>query len=243
MKRLVVSALLVIARKLLRPKRSTQVSSRLQPVVAKRPDAVQRAVLVMLPVWVFAGLADNLWHRRTHIHTTSGTEESITHALMIAEMGPAVAAALLLEINAGVLALVIACYLAHEATVAWDIFFTAGRRVIPPGEQQIHGYLQAVPSCLLTFLIFTHWDQFLALLSLGSSKARFELKFKQRALPLKYLIPLLVGSASITGAAHAEEIWRCLKASRMGLTGKDSPECASEYSVRDDTSRHIHVAS
>ena len=151
--------------------------------VAGRPDETQRYMLFILPIWVLAGVADYLWHRRTHIETTSGTEESITHALMIMEMAPAVLAALFLEINAGVLALIIGSYLAHEGTVAWDIYFTASRRPIPPGEQHTHSYLQGVPFCLASFVVFTHWDQFLSLFGKGSQQPRFDINLKQSALP------------------------------------------------------------
>src|SRR4051794_8485751 len=146
---------------LLRPFGRVQWRSGIQHASAEatgQPDATQRYTLFLLPIWVLAGVADYLWHRRTHIETTSGTEESITHSLMITEMAPAVLAALLLEINAGVLSLIIASYLAHEATVAWDIYFTASRRPIPPGEQHTHSYLQGVPFCLASFVVFTHWD-------------------------------------------------------------------------------------
>src|SRR5947209_5595901 len=128
-----------------------------------RPDQTQRYALVLLPMWVLAGVLDYVWHRRTSIETTSGTEESLTHALMIAEMGPAILAALFLEMNAAVLAFIVASYATHEATVAWDIYFTASRRPIPAGEQHTHSYLQSLPFCLASFVVFTHWDQFVSL--------------------------------------------------------------------------------
>jgi len=92
---------------------------RASPEATGQPDQTQRYTLFLLPIWVLASVADYLWHRRTRIETTSGTEESITHSLMITEMAPAVLAALFLEVNAGVLTLIIASYLAHDATVAW----------------------------------------------------------------------------------------------------------------------------
>jgi hypothetical protein len=195
---------------------------------AERPDETQRYVLFLLPIWVLAGVADYLWHRRTRIETTSGTEESVTHALMITEMAPAVLAALFLEINAGVLALVLGSYVAHEATVAWDIYFTASRRAIPPGEQHTHSYLQGVPFCLASFIVFTHWDQFLALFGKGSGRPRFNISLKQPALRPAYLIPLVIGSGLLAAIPHAEELWRCWKAQRAGLTGRDTPECTRE---------------
>jgi hypothetical protein len=201
---------------------------RASPEATGQPDETQRYSLFLLPIWVLAGLADYLWHRRTHIETTSGTEESITHSLMITEMAPAVLAALFLEINAGVLALIIASYLAHEATVAWDIYFTASRRPIPPGEQHTHSYLQGVPFCLASFVVFTHWNQLLSLFGKGSQRPRFNINLKRPALPPEYLFPILLGSGLLAAGPHAEELWRCWKAQRAGLTGRDTPECTRE---------------
>jgi hypothetical protein len=192
------------------------------------PDETQRFVLFLLPIWVLAGVADYLWHRHTRIETTSGTEESLTHALMISEMGPAVLASLFLEINAGVLALIIASYLAHEATVAWDIYFTASRRPIPPGEQHTHSYLQGVPFCLAAFITFTHWNEFLSLLGKGPQRPEFGIRFKKPAFPLKYLLPFVLGSGLMSAIPHAEELWRCWRAQEAGLTGRDTPECTRE---------------
>ncbi len=228
MKRVVMNMLSAVLRKWGGAKRPRPQSTGLQARSLPGPDDTQRFTLFLLPIWVLAGVADYLWHRRTRIETTSGTEESLTHALMITEMGPAVLAALFLEINAGVLALIIASYVAHEATVAWDIYFTAGRRPIPAGEQHTHSYLQGVPFCLASFVTFTHWHQFLALLGKESQRPRFDIRFKKPALPLRYLLPFVFGSGLLAAAPHAEELWRCWKAGRAGLTGRDTPECTRE---------------
>lgn len=198
----------------------------LQP--ARHPDQTQRYALMLLPIWVLIGVGDYLWHRRTRIETTSGTEESVTHALMIAEMGPALMAALFLEINAGVVALIASSYVLHEATSAWDIYFTDSRRPIPAGEQHIHSYLQGLPFCLASFVVFTHWNQFLALFGKGSEEPRFDIRLKRPALPLKILLPLVFGGGLMSALPHAEELWRCWKAQQAGLTGRDTPECVRE---------------
>ena len=186
-------------------------------------DETQRYALFVLPIWVLAGVADYVWHRRTSIATTSGTEESVTHALMIAEMGPAVLASLFLEMNAGVLALMVGSYVVHEATVSWDLYFTAGRRPIPAGEQHVHSYLQGLPFALASFAAFTHWDQLLALFGKGPKPPSFGIRFKKPILPLKYLVPLVLGAGALAAVPHAEELWRCWKAQKAGLTGRDTP--------------------
>jgi hypothetical protein len=55
----------------------------------------------MLPLWIVPGFLDYLSHRKTKIETTSGTQESIIHALMTTEAGIPVVMGLLLEINTG----------------------------------------------------------------------------------------------------------------------------------------------
>jgi hypothetical protein len=188
----------------------------------QQQNSTERYALFILPIWVLAGVADYAWHRRTSIETTSGTEESVSHALMIAEMGPAILAALFLEINAGVLAVMLGSYLVHEATVTWDLYFTTGRRPIPAGEQHVHGYLQVVPFSLASFAAFTHWEQFLSLFGKGPEPPRFGLRFKKPILPLKYLLPLVLGAGALAAVPHAEELWRCWKAQKAGLSGRDT---------------------
>lgn len=75
---------------------------------------------------VLAGVADYLWHRRTRIETTTRTEESLPRALMITEMAPAALSALFGRSTPEYLRSIIGPYLAHEATVAWDIYFANG---------------------------------------------------------------------------------------------------------------------
>lgn len=50
--------------------------------------ATERYLLYcMIPLWVLTGLLDYTCHRRTSIQTTSGTTESLIHALMMTEAG------------------------------------------------------------------------------------------------------------------------------------------------------------
>src|SRR4051794_6148889 len=68
---------------------------------------------VLLPLWLLAGIADYILHRRTEIESTSGRGESWLHVLQAAEVGVAIVAGLFLEISSLVLAILIACVLAH----------------------------------------------------------------------------------------------------------------------------------
>src|SRR5690348_5087032 len=86
-------------------------------IAQTKEDAMRRYVMYfLLPMWVVPGALDHLCHRRTKIETASGLEESLIHALMMSETGVPILLGLLFEINAGLIALMIAAYLAHEAT-------------------------------------------------------------------------------------------------------------------------------
>src|SRR5215475_7697115 len=95
---------------------------------------------VILPLWLAAGVADWLCHRASHIATTSGAKESLIHLLMMGEAGLAVLLGLFLEINALVIAAMIACWLAHEITAHWDLRYAVTRREVRPIEQHVHNY-------------------------------------------------------------------------------------------------------
>jgi hypothetical protein len=147
---------------------------------------------------------------------------------MMIEVGPAVMAGLFLEMNAGVIALIIAAYLGHEATVNWDIRYTADKRPILPGEQHRHSYLEIVPFCLASFGICVHWDQFLALIGRGSEPARFAFRVRRPPVPIPYAISILSAVGLLVALPHAEELWRCWRSEKRGLTGRDTPECLQQ---------------
>src|SRR5258708_11679935 len=113
----------------------------------------------VIPIWIGAGFLDYIWHRRTSIETTSGLKESLMHTIMMVEAGPSVLAGLFLEINAGVLAGMIALSVLPEATVLWDLTYTAPPRVIPPREQGTHTFLWAPPFLGSAAAIPTHSGQ------------------------------------------------------------------------------------
>src|SRR4051794_32078405 len=72
-------------------------------------------------VWIAAGLADWACHRVTEVEYTGGASESLLHIAMMAEVGVPALAAMFLEINAPVFAMMLGGFLAHEATAFWDV--------------------------------------------------------------------------------------------------------------------------
>jgi hypothetical protein len=182
-------------------------------------------VYFIIPVWVGAGFADYLWHRRTRIETTSGVAESLMHSLMMIEAAPSVLAPLFLEVNAGVLASITGLAVAHELTVLWDLWFTAPRRVIPAGEQVTHTFLEAPPFLVAAAAIATHWDQFLALSGRGGQPPRFNIRLQHPTVAASTLSAVFAALVLLGALPHADELRRCFQARRRGLIGTDTPAC------------------
>lgn len=107
--------------------------------------AGQILLYFLMPLWLAAGIADWFCHRASHIETTTGVKESLIHLLMFAEVGIALLAGLFLEINAGVILLMIVVFLLHEATALWDVSYAVTARRVSPLEQHIHSFLELIP--------------------------------------------------------------------------------------------------
>ncbi len=75
-------------------------------------------------------------------------------------------AALFLEINALIIALMIVAFLAHEATALWDVSYAVTRREVTPFEQRPQ-LLEMLPLMSAAFVAVLHWPQFLALFGAG----------------------------------------------------------------------------
>lgn len=176
------------------------------------PTALLRnAILyVFIPLWLLAGFCDWLFHRRQGISRNAGVKESLFHQLMLAEVGLPLLAALFLEINALLLALMVAGFLLHELTVLADLRYASTKRIIPPGEQIIHSFQEILPLLLLSMVAILHWDQFRALVTLGD-EARYTLEWKQDPLPPGYVAGLLAATAAMIVVPYAEELWRCCR--------------------------------
>lgn len=172
----------------------------------------------LLPMWVVPGVLDHLWHRRTKIETTSGLGESLIHSLMMAQVGIPMLLGLLFEINAGLISLMIAAFLAHEATAMWDVSFATERRKVLPREQHTHSFLEMLPFCAVSFVICLHPGQFSALFGRGSEPPRFALRLKHPSLEPKYLVRILSAIGLFIGVPYGEELLRCWNAQREGST-------------------------
>src|SRR3954470_12151865 len=165
--------------------------SDLSQEVSMGADEVLRGMLMyfVLPLWLAAGFADYLCHRATHIEKTSGWPESVLHLAQFAEMAVPVLAALFLEITSGVILVMMAFLVLHEATAIWDVRYASARREVSPTEQHIHSVLEMLPLTGLLLVIALHWPAFAALFGYGTSD--FSFSPKQSPLPLTYIVTML----------------------------------------------------
>ena len=170
----------------------------------------------ILPLWLIGGVADWLCHRASNIATTSGPKESVLHLMQLFEMGVPILALMFLEVNAGLIALMIACFVLHEATAWWDVAYAHGTRDITPVEQHVHSFLEMLPLMGLLIVVVLHWQQFLALFGLSSEAARFEIALKADPLPALYVIVALTCVVLFEIVPFCEELVRGLRAQRRG---------------------------
>ena len=178
-------------------------------------EDIVRSMLMyfILPLWLAAGFADWLCHRASNIATTSGPKESLLHLLQFAEMGIPILAALFLEINALIIAIMIVCLVLHEATAIWDVRYASATREVTPTEQHVHTFLEMLPLMGLLMIIVLHWRQFLALFGASTEPARWDLVWKQEPLPVVYIAAVLLAVLVFELLPYVEELIRGLRAS------------------------------
>lgn len=183
----------------------------------------------VLPLWFAAGVADWLCHRATHIETTTGAKESLLHLLMFAEIGAPLLAAIFLEVNALVIAVMILAFLLHEATALWDVRYALTAREVSPIEQHVHSFLEMIPLMAILLVVSRHWGQFLALFGLGDELARFDLAWKREPLPTAYIVVVMSVALVFDLVPYLEELRRGLAAAQGRLV---PPAAASKGAAR-----------
>lgn len=174
-------------------------------------DAAELLIMaVVVPLWIAAGPADWACHRRSAIERTSGLAENVFHWILLAEGGVALLAAALLEVNAAVLLLVFAAFVAHELTTYIELRYTVPRRDVRPVEQMVHSVMEILPLVLLALLSVTGWEQLRALS--GEGTPDFGLRAKATPWPTAYLLGAAVAIALFNVLPMAEEGLRCARA-------------------------------
>lgn len=166
---------------------------------------------VLLPVWVIAGIADYLLHRRTSIETTSGWHETRLHVLQALQIGIPLLAGLFLEINSLVIAIMMVCVLAHTLTALWDTSYTTPRRYVSPLEQHVHSHLEYVPIIALILVVFLYWNSFLGIWGMAPASGSFELRWKSEPLSPGVIAAVLIpifGVQNLLLLDEARRTWR-----------------------------------
>jgi hypothetical protein len=167
---------------------------------------------LVVPLWIAAGFADWLCHRRADIEHTAGAPESLLHLLMFAELGVPLLAVLLLEVNALVFALMAIAFVLHEFTALWDVRYALARRTVAPLEQHVHSFLELLPLMGILLLAVLHPGQVLALFGLGSDAPRFELAWKDPPLRAGYIAGVLIAVVLLSALPYLEELVRGIRA-------------------------------
>lgn len=168
----------------------------------------------LIPLWIVAGVADWLCHRSAGIEHNAGPKESLIHLLMFAEVGLPLVIALVCEINALVIVLMVAAFFVHEATALWDVSYAVTKRVVTPLEQHIHSFLEMIPLMAIGLLAVSHWEQVQALVGIGPAKADFGLRLKDPSVSGKYLAAVLSAAFLFSFVPYVLELRRGLRARR-----------------------------
>jgi hypothetical protein len=164
----------------------------------------------VVPLWLAAGFADWLCHRRSHIESTSGIRESLLHVAQLTEIGIPLLAALLLEIDLTVIALMAVGFVLHEFTAIADVSFAVSRRNVSPLEQHIHSFLEILPLVAMTLV---GWVVLPGLLRDGIHAADFALRW--RPVDGVYIVVLLAAVFVFAVVPYAEECVRGWRVARQ----------------------------
>lgn len=76
---------------------------------------------VIVPVWLFAGIADWACHRTSQIELTSGPKESLLHFIQLGTVGLPLMAVLFMEVNAAILLVMAVGVVLHQAAAVVDV--------------------------------------------------------------------------------------------------------------------------
>jgi hypothetical protein len=179
---------------------------------------------VLYPMWLAAGAADYLAHRRTDIPHTSGVSESLLHVAQLASIAVAFSAAVMLQMTTGAWLLVLGAVLVHSVLAYVDVAYTDTRRYISPFEQTVHGFLDVIPVVAVLLLGVLHWPQISAgELSIAAENSLAD-DLTDRLLLLSFAV--------LAGTPVIEELIRTLRARPDPARRQHAPLRASSFSSR-----------
>jgi hypothetical protein len=176
--------------------------------------ALRLLLSVVIPLWIVAGFADYLCHRAARIELNAGLRESVLHAVQFVEVGSALLAALLLDINGAVIVFCLAMLALHEVTAYIDIRYAGGQRRIEPVEQMIHSFLELLPLAAILLLVASRWPQLASWAETRAALGDFVVRVDPHPLPVQYVVTLVAGIVLLGIVPYIEELWRCARAAR-----------------------------
>lgn len=182
-------------------------------------DLLQQALLyVLVPLWFLAGFADYCCHRVLHIERSAGIKEAVLHLALLAELGVGILLALLFEIDALVIALLIGVCVVHEITAWWDLAYATSRRSIPVLEQWVHGLQESLPWVGLAGIMVLHPGQTRALFGFGDELPDWTLNPRPPPLPPNLLAVFALAGLLLVLLPFVAEYRRCRdkRFSRLG---------------------------
>lgn len=181
--------------------------------MADTNELLMRVILYgLLPLWGICGFVDWWCHRATRIESTSGLKESLIHSLMGVQLGIPIVLCLTFQVNALILLICAAAWLAHEFAAHWDVAHATPRRTISIWEVHVHNYMATLPLFLLMLIVVMNWNVVTAVAS-GDLAGQFE--FTRVATPHgseHYLPYYLAFMGIVCVVPYLEENLRCLRA-------------------------------
>jgi len=179
---------------------------------------------VVFPAWLLSGAADYLCHARTDIAHTSGRHEAALHLLQLAELGFPLLAFLFLEVDALVLALLLAGVVAHTLSAWRDLRYTTHRREITPAEQMAHGPLLVLPWIALALIAVLHWPV-LQVLADPAIASDWRPHLRRPMFPAPILATVLAAAA---GLAVLPGLWEFARTAAAAHSSSSSARSATK---------------
>jgi hypothetical protein len=171
----------------------------------------------LLPLWGITGFIDWICHRLSQVESTSGLKESLIHSLMGVQLAIPILLCLTFSVNALVLLICVAMWLAHEFVAHWDVKYSAPKRTITIWEVHVHNYMATVPLYLLMLIVVINWDVAVKLLH-GSGQ--FSLQRLDKPIGSgSYLLGYLIFMSVLCVFPYLEENYRCLRHARAARSG------------------------
>lgn len=160
-------------------------------------------------IWLLAGLADFVCHRRTDLPFTSGVAESTTHLLELALLGVGVILVLAFDIGPSVLWVLLALVVAHAIVGYVDTRTAfAHRRVVLPVEQHIHSVLDMAPIIAFAWIVIATWP--------AATSASWQLELRRPALSMGVWLAVIVPPALLCVVPAMLEFRMAWRARRSG---------------------------